>query len=307
MFKVNKTWLGKKVMVILGGLSKEREVSLRTGKAIYDALCERGYTAKTFDPLTDDFSDFMAYKPDVCFLALHGNFGEDGKIQGFLSTLKIPYTHSAVYSSAVCMDKSATKTLLKPLQITMAESITLYRGESFDDVKMPEMPVVVKPSREGSTVGISIVRFDSELKTALEQAFTFDDTVLVEKFIAGKELTVTVLNGKALPIIEIAPKSGFYDYESKYTPGKTEYLVPAPLKEETTHFIQQQSEAIYKAMGCRGVARIDYILDNQNVAWFLEVNTIPGMTVTSLVPKSAGQIGIDFATLCEIILDNAGI
>lgn len=297
-----------RVTVVCGGIASERDVSLRSGKAVAKALTARGYTVSEFDPREASIQDLILQKPDAVFLALHGAGGEDGSIQGMLEVLRIPYTGCGVMASAICYDKIQTKLALKPYKITTPAFVLFDSGMDIAKfVKTTKIvpPVIVKPSREGSTIGITIVRKKSELEAALREALRYCDSILIEKFIRGREITVGLLDGEALPIVEIAPKSGFYDYKSKYTPGQTEYLLPAPIKESLAKKIQKQSELIYKRLGCSGAARADYILDKNGVAHFLEINTIPGMTETSLLPKAANARGLDFADLCERILASA--
>lgn len=293
----------------MGGLSREREISLRSGEAVYRALVAREYQVMKFDPKTDDFNDLKT-KTDVAFVVLHGHYGEDGCIQGLLETFKIPYTGSGVTSSALCFNKILTKLFLKNINVMMPNDWIVTAGENIDGMiskNKVTLPVIVKPSREGSTIGMSIVREQKELAEAIKNALEYDDKILVEEFIKGTEVTVSVLNGKALPPVEIVPKSGFYDYESKYTVGKTEYFVPARIDKKVADHLAKISEKIVKEMGCRGMPRVDYIINEKGDACFLEVNTIPGMTETSLLPKAAKAVGLEFAELCEEILKSASL
>jgi D-alanine--D-alanine ligase len=297
----------KRVAVILGGLSKERDVSLRSGEAVYKALVVKGYQVMKFDPKTDDFNDLKT-KTDVAFVVLHGRYGEDGCLQGLLESFKIPYTGSGVTSSALCFSKILTKLFLKNIHVVMPKDWIVTASDNIPEVIAKNkfaLPVIVKPNREGSTIGMSIVRDQKDLAKAIKNALEYDDEILVEEFIKGTEVTVSVLNGKALPPVEIAPKSGFYDYESKYTVGKTEYFVPARIDKKVADHLVKISERIVKEMGCRGTPRIDYIINDKGEAYFLEVNTIPGMTETSLLPKAAQAVGLGFAELCEEILASA--
>lgn len=297
----------KRVTVILGGWSKEREVSLRSGEAVYKALVAKGYQVAKFDPKTGDFNDLKT-KTDVAFVVLHGQYGEDGCLQGLLESFKIPYTGSDVTSSALCFSKILTKLFLKNLHVVMPKDWVVAASDNIDDLiaknKMA-LPVIVKPNREGSTIGMSIVREQKDLAKAIKTALEYDDKILVEEFIMGTEVAVSVLNGKVLPPVEIVPKSGFYDYESKYTVGKTEYFVPARIDKKVAENLAKISEKIVKEMGCRGAPRIDYIINDKGEPYFLEVNTIPGMTETSLLPKAAKAVGLEFADLCEEILRSA--
>jgi D-alanine-D-alanine ligase len=304
-------WKGKKVAVLMGGVSKEREISLRTGNAITEGLRRRGYDVAAVDveggpELVDEL---RRVKPDVALVALHGKFGEDGCVQGFLEMLRIPYTGGGVLASAVGMDKLVCKRIARGL------GIPCPREEAFDgdrdDVEgfaakcaLP-LPVIVKPSREGSTINMTIVRERSELLPALRTALQSDTKILVEQFIAGKEVTVGVLNGQGLPPLEIAPKGGFYDFASKYTKGMTEYIVPARIGPAITEKLRAWGEQIYRAIECEGTARSDFIVVSDSEAYFLEINTIPGMTELSLVPKAAAHIGLSFDDVCERLLDGA--
>lgn len=302
----------KKIGVVMGGPSAEREVSLNTGRAIVDALKEKGYavTAIDLDPVrfVDQLRDS---KVEVVFNAIHGLFGEDGKMQGALDMLGIPYTGSGVLASAMAMDKGISKRLFVAAAIPTPRYRLLYRRDGVREALLAEVlddfetPFVVKPSTQGSTIGLTIVQEADELPAALEKAFSYDSEVLVEEFIDGSELTVAVLGGRrpqALPVIEIVPYSGVYDYHSKYTKGATEYFVPARIDPATARRVQEEALAAFSLLKCTGVARVDIRLDPSGHPFVLEVNTIPGMTATSLVPKAAAAEGISFPDLCERIL-----
>jgi len=298
----------KTIAVVLGGSSSEREVSLRTGEAIAKALESTGCQVVRFDPKSQPLADLLTAKIDAVFLALHGKGGEDGCIQGFLETAKIPYTGSGVLSSALCYDKLRTKIFLSHYGVKTPDYHVYRKGEATNTWAADHgihFPVIVKPSHEGSSVGMTIVKEAADLPAALEKAVPYCHEVLVEAFITGCEVTCGVLGLEALPLIEVAPKSGFYDYESKYTPGKTEYILPARIESATAARIAKQSVAIMKWLGCRGAARLDYMLDASGEPYFLEINTIPGMTQTSLLPKAAAAAGIDFTQLCKRILNSA--
>jgi D-alanine-D-alanine ligase len=300
----------KKIAVLLGGLSKEREVSLRSGAAVAKALKSRGHDVTEIDVGRDLPEKLKSSGAEAAFLALHGRYGEDGTVQGLLEVMGIPYTGAGPLASALCMDKVLTK---KVLVSEMGASILTpaWKVAKRDTVgaihesPLP-LPVVVKPNREGSTIGISIVREEKNFKAALEEALKLDETVLIEEFIEGMETTVSVLNGRALPVIEIVPKSGFYDFTSKYTKGLTDYIVPARIEDKVRDRLQKTSGAIWKVLDLAGFARMDFILRGDG-AYFLEVNTIPGMTETSLVPKAAAAAGISFEDLCEDVLKGASL
>jgi len=294
--------------VLLGGLSAEREVSLRTGGAVLKALQVQGYNAVSIDAGRDLAEQLRAHKADVAFIALHGRFGEDGTIQGLLETLGIPYTGSGVLASALAIDKLMTKQLLLHHELPTPGFAVCRRGDDLDAfvAGCRHFPLVVKPNREGSTIGISIVRNAAELRQGLENALQLDRTVLVEAFIDGMEITVSVLGGEALPIIQIVPNSGFYDYQAKYTPGQTRYILPAPLDAVLYRRIQQVAVEACRLLGCRGAARVDFMVREKEF-YCIEVNTVPGMTETSLLPKAAAQAGIGFNELVERIMLDAGL
>ncbi len=300
------------VAVLHGGLSRERDVSLRTGAAIHKALVECGYTnVKKIDVGHDIAVVLTKDKPDVVFNALHGRFGEDGAIQGILEYLSIPYTGSGVLGSAISMDKSTTKKLFEYFHLPSIPWTTSFQGQTFSQfrerlLKALKFPVIGKPANEGSTIGIEIVHEEKDLERAFVETLKFDSTVVWESFIKGKELTVGVLKGEALPLIEIRPKSGFYDYESKYTKGATEYICPAEISPEITTKIQDLSLKAFAATRCSSFGRVDFILEGDQ-PWILEVNTVPGMTETSLFPKAARVKGMEFPEFCEIILQDAAL
>ena len=299
----------KKIGVLLGGLSSEREISLRSGRAVAEGLRKKGYSIVEIDADVSLAEKIKSEKIEVAFIALHGRYGEDGAVQGLLEVMKIPYTGSGVLSSALCIDKILTKRLVQDrgfftppfrfLDLHQSTAKEFVRTSSFT------YPVVVKPSREGSTLGITIVREASGLEEAILEAGERDSRVLVEEFVSGKELTAGVLDGQALPLIEVVPKSGFYDFQSKYTKGATEYIVPARVPPELTREIQDITLEIVRELDCEGFARADYIVDGEGRPFFLEVNTIPGMTETSLIPKAAAAADLSFEDLVEKILDSA--
>lgn len=255
------------------------------------------------------------YSPDVVFITLHGKNGEDGTVQGYLELLGIPYTGSGVLASAVCMNKVITKKLLSYEGLPTADfQVIKKRGFNRDlfnpDLLMEDfgLPLVVKPATQGSSVGTSIVRKRKNIVPALELALSLDEEILVEKFIAGTELTVTVLgkdNLKTLPVIEIVPKNEYYDYESKYMPGMSDHLIPARISEEERERVEEISCKAYDAVGCRGYGRIDLILDRGGNPYILEINTLPGMTGTSLVPDAARAAGIKFPELLDLFVKMA--
>ncbi len=289
----------------MGGLSKERDVSLRSGAAVAKALRTRGYNIVEIDVDREVAARLKNENIEVVFLVLHGRYGEDGTLQGLLEILGIPYTGSGVLPSAIGMDKDLTKRLLAPHGVQVAEWTAVRRGAV--ELRSPiPLPVVIKPNHEGSTIGISIVREEKDFVAALTEAAKLDDVVVIEKFISGTEVTVAVIDGRAFPIVEIAPKGGFYDYTSKYTKGMTDYIVPARLTHAVRDRLQKNSEKIWNLLNLEGYARMDYIVDGER-DYFLEVNTTPGMTETSLVPKAAAAAGLSFEDVCEKILNTASL
>lgn len=297
----------RRVGVLLGGTSSERPISLKTGHAIFGALTRMGYNAVEIDCGPDLPEKLRSEGVEVAFIALHGALGEDGCVQGLLEVMGIPYTGSGVMASSLAMDKRMTKEVLKFHGIptpgwTEKTSAEVAAGAIEVDLTFP---VVVKPVTEGSTVGIHIVPEARQLGEALTGSAQFGNRLLVEEYIPGREVTVGVLNGEVLPVIEIVPRSGFFDFEAKYTVGQTEYLVPAPLDEALTRECQALALRTYKATACEGVARVDIRIRPDNACFVLEINTIPGMTETSLIPKAARCVGMSFDQVCERILSEA--
>lgn len=298
------TWKGKKIAVLMGGESKERDISLRTGNAVTEGLRRRGYDVMPIDVVNGEqlVTALLQQKPDAAVIALHGKIGEDGCVQGLLEVLRIPYTGGGVLASSVGMDKVVCKQLARELHIPVPRDWTFCAETNNPDTFAVDaavaFPVIVKPAREGSTINMTIVQRAAELPEAIRTALKSDGKIVIEQFVKGREVTVGVLNGEALPVLEIAPKSGFYDYASKYTKGMTEYIVPARIGAEIAEKLQLWSERLYRQIECDGTARADFIVVSDAEAVFLEINTIPGMTATSLLPKAASAIGIDFKNLC---------
>lgn len=304
------------VAVVMGGPSAEREVSLNTGAAIANALREYGYTnVVEIDLDPRNFGKQLAEsKAEVVFNAVHGLYGEDGRLQTLLEIREMPYTGSGMIASVSCMDKVITKRMLRDAGISTPACLIVNKKESGIKEKIMQcfsLPVVIKPASQGSSIGVEIVKEEKQLDEALVNAFKYSRDILVEEFIGGKELTVSMMqkDGEvvALPVIHIAPHSGMYDYHSKYTKGATEYICPADLDEETTKKVQEISKQAYEVLGCSGVARADVMLDEEGNGYVLEINTVPGMTATSLVPKAAAAAGISFPELCNIILQSASV
>ncbi|UCG38085.1 MAG: D-alanine--D-alanine ligase [bacterium] len=293
-----------KVGVLMGGNSAEREVSLTTGRAVLAALVEGGVAAVPIDTAGDWRSELADRQVDVAFIALHGRGGEDGSIQGALDLMGIPFTGPGVLSSALAMDKIMTKRVLRSCGIPTPDFVELG-PEGYDTPAGLELPVVVKPSREGSTIGVSIVRRIEELAPAIETAASHDPYVLVEDFVDGDDLTVGVLNGRALAVVQIVTSTGFYDYETKYVTGADEYRVPAPIGEAATEKVRGAALAAARALRCCGGVRVDFRGSKGHYS-VIEVNTIPGMTPTSLLPKSAAGVGMNFVELVLEMLRTAG-
>ena len=303
----------KHIIVLMGGPSAEAEVSRRTGAAIAEALISKGYHVSTLElnPRTV-LQDIENLKGDVVFNAIHGRYGEDGALQGALEMAEIPYTGSGIMAHSVGMNKKVSKDVFKGAHIPTAESIS-YNGnlQSKEDIIKDieskfSLPVVLKPATQGSSIGVTIVKEEGQLAKAVTEALTYDPILVVEQYLNGREFTVSVLDGKALAIIEIRPHSGEYDYTSKYTAGATDYLVPAPISADMTKEMQAIGELVYREVQASGAIRVDVMTDDKDNMYVLEYNTIPGMTATSLVPKAAKEVGIDFPELCEKILLTAG-
>ncbi len=326
-----------KVALLVGGTSPEREVSKNTGKSILKALYDLGYKVKVIDPAfglnqpkeiekffqEKDFTErtnrnfveainsTMFDDVDVAFIALHGKWGEDGAIQSLLELRGIKYTGSKVLASSLAMDKCMAKVMFQHFDVNTPRWFVVNQNDSdFDLIKTKikkffGYPCVIKPNDEGSTIGLTICRGDVEVSQAVIKAQQFSKKVLVEEYIPGHELTVAVLEQRALPVLEIKPKSGFYDYENKYTQGRTDYIVPAEIPQKITEHLQHQALLAFNSIGCESYARIDFRVTNDFKSYCLEVNTLPGMTSTSLVPKMAKAAGISFEDLIDRIIKNS--
>ncbi|PLX66046.1 MAG: D-alanine--D-alanine ligase [Denitrovibrio sp.] len=290
----------KKVAVLYGGMSSEREVSLRSGKAAYDSLVRLGHETILLDMGKDVAEKITEVKPDVCFIALHGTYGEDGRIQGMLDIMGIPYTGSSFQANLVAFDKLLSKEQFVKHGIPTPDYVEL---NGFKD-GMPFEKCVIKPSREGSSVGIHIVDSETEYAERLKDALSYDSKVVVEKCISGKELTIGVLGKEPLPIIWIRPKKGVYDYESKYTVGMTEYVFETELSEAEYAEVQSVTMKAFEVLECSGYGRVDIMYDGKT-PYVLEVNTLPGMTETSLLPKAAAKAGLSFDDMVKKMLNGA--
>lgn len=304
------TWSGKKVAVLYGGRSTEREVSLNTGKGCAEALRSRGYDVALVDVNLDVAARLRAERIEVAFLALHGRWGEDGCIQGLLESIGVPYTGSGVLASALGMDKVFSKMLFREHGLKVIE-YRVFSPEQADRITVADLPfglpAVVKPSAEGSSVGVHIVRDAAALTEACRDAARYKGALVIEKYVKGSGINVAVLDGRALGAIEIVPSREFYDYTAKYTPGSTQYFYPARLPQEHQRRACEAAERAHEVLGCSGVTRTDFIVTSDGSPFILEVNTLPGMTATSLVPKIAAGNGISFADLCERLLEGASL
>ncbi len=331
------------IAVLLGGISPERNVSFVSGQAVAQALQERGHTVTLIDPARgaqcvitlDDIratadaevtmEELQSFGPwsmvecvqsgaldnvDIAFLGLHGKYGEDGYIQALLEMRGIRYTGSGMAASALAMDKVMAKRLMQAHAISTPDGMAINAASNDDEtcgaiVDHFNGPVVVKPNDQGSTVGVTIVESGDplDIRRAISEALRFSSLALIEQFIPGREFTVGVLGGKALPVVEIIPHDGFYDYQHKYTKGHTEYVCPADLLDQDTDFMQNLAESAYEALGCRAYCRVDFRMDDEHLPFCLEVNTLPGMTSQSLFPKAGAAAGMEFGELCEKIIE----
>ena len=301
-----------RVALIAGGTSGEREISIASGSGAKGALEEAGFTVEWIDPANkDDLKRLIDERFDVAFLCMHGKMGEDGTLQGMLELLHIPYTCSGVQASAIAMDKIKSKILYAEAGIPTASSINLTAGQDVDYGEIQSklgIPCVVKPATEGSALGVELVSSADDLPAAVERVFEIDTQALVEQFVSGTEITVAVLgndDAHALPVIQIVPTGEFYDFDSKYKPGGSKHICPAPIDDEVAQRAQDYAIKAHYALGCSGVSRTDFIVDNDGVPWILETNTIPGMTATSLLPDAARAAGMSFPEMCTTLINYA--
>ncbi len=322
-----------KVILLAGGASPEREISLRSAKSIYKALIELNHEVWLVDPALgknqpetvddffntelnkekmsvenylDSFSLDVFKKVDLVFIILHGKWGEDGTVQSILDLMKIKYTGSGVLGSAICIDKYISKMIVRNFGVSTPKGIILSKHEKVSYEKIQTeigLPCIFKPNDQGSTIGFSIVNDESHLEYAFNEAIKYSDSILIEEYIQGREITVSILEDKALPIVEVKPKHQLYDYECKYTKGMTEYFCPANIDPDLTNLIQEKALTAFKACKCEVFGRVDFILDKNNIPYFLEINTLPGMTDLSLVPMAARAAGISFNELVQKIID----
>jgi D-alanine-D-alanine ligase len=301
------------IAVLLGGWNSEREVSLRSGEAVYEALSKLGYKATKIDFSRDIFEQLKAVKPDVIFNALHGTYGEDGRIQGVCDILEIPYTHSGIIASALCMDKIITRKICQTVGVQSPIYEILKKGEAKENqeklLKVGK-PFVIKPVNEGSSVGVEVILQNAKFDFSAYE-WKYGDEIILEKYIAGQEIQVAIMDGKALGAIEVRPHGLFYDYKCKYTAGMTDYIMPAEVDAEKYVEVLELAQKAHRVVGCRGISRIDFILNNKNGGdnrfYLLEVNTHPGFTATSLVPKIAKHVGISFEEIVEFLVKTARV
>ncbi len=331
-----------RIAVLLGGVSVERDVSFASGRGVVNALREAGHEVVPIDPalgknqpanpndlllqsvstVPPSLEELARLSPraliecvhsslfdtiDLVFIALHGTWGEDGTIQALLDMRGIKYTGSGVLASALAMDKAMSKVMFQHVGVLTPDWFLFNQHTAWDVVQGEALrigtPIVVKPNDGGSTVGLSIVQYTGkDLEAAVKEAKLYSNSILLEKYIEGREVTVSIVGNDVLPMIEIRPKDGFYDYKHKYTKGMTEYICPAGLPENITAYISEQALLAFRSLGCTGFGRVDFRLNDDGDAYCLEVNTIPGMTGTSLVPKAAAAAGWSFSTLCERIV-----
>ncbi len=296
-----------KVAVMFGGLSAEREVSLRSGQAVLNALLDSGIDAFAFDPQHQSLAELAATGAERVFIVLHGRGGEDGSMQGALQQLGLPYTGSGVLGSALAMDKVRCKWLFQAQQLPTAPFAVVHSNDTDFAGLLASLggKVMVKPANEGSSIGMSAAVSAAELQQAISAALKYDSEILVERWIDGREFTVAILNGQVLPVVEMRTPRAFYDYEAKYQANSTEYLCPAPLSAEQTAAMQETALKAFNAVGASGWGRVDIMLDQQGRHFLLEVNTVPGMTEKSLVPMAAKAAGLSFSQLVQAILTQA--
>lgn len=300
----------KRIGVLAGGTSAERDVSLKSGDAIYKALLNRGYDAVFIDAADDLCESLKKNNVEIAFIALHGGHGENGAIQGLLEVMGIPYTGSGVLASALAMDKEASKKVFLYHDIPVAPFVVINRKQSGEKINTRfittfvdfSLPWVIKPVAEGSSIGVSIVKSEEEIDDAVKEAFSYGRKIIIEKYIRGKEIQIGILGQTVLGGVEVRPSKEFYSYEAKYTPGLTQYILPPDIDNLAYDTLKDMALKAHNALGCSGATRVDFILDESNMPYILEVNTIPGMTETSLLPKIAKLSGMDFPDLIEEIL-----
>ncbi|MCA6072551.1 MAG: D-alanine--D-alanine ligase [Endomicrobium sp.] len=293
----------KKIGVLYGGFSCEREISLVSGKVVLNVLRKMGVNACGIDVDRNVSEKIRKAKIDIACVFLHGQFGEDGAIQGLLEVLGVPYTGSGVFASSVSMDKDISKQLFRRIGILTPDWVTLRKYEIAPKIKI--CPVVVKPVSQGSAIGVTIVKSAAQFAAAAKKAFKYDKEIMIESFVAGTEIAAGVLNGKALPVIEIVPKGKFYDFKSKYQKGGSRHIIPARISNKAYKTAQHYAESIYRNFKCNAMCRVDMIVGRNDDVWVLENNTIPGMTETSLLPDASRAVGYNFESLVLKIVESA--
>jgi len=290
----------------MGGISAEREVSLNTGRSVAHALEQQGYEVIPIDVREDIAARLLEVEMDVAFNALHGKFGEDGAIQGLLEVLRIPYTGSGILASALAMDKVFSRQIFRQNGLPVPESVQVESGSRDLHAMPPGPPWVIKPAREGSSVGVTIVQRADELEEALDLAFRYDATALVERYIEGREISVGILDDNVLGAIEILPRCDkFYSYEAKYADGGSDHVFPAPLEPAAYESLCRMALEAHKSLACEGTTRVDVMMDKNGEFYILEINSLPGMTTTSLIPEIARGVGISFEELCHRLVQGA--
>jgi len=296
-----------RVAVLAGGPSNEREISLRSGRAVHNALTNKGLDAIFVDVKNDLCDIIKNNKFAIAFIALHGRFGEDGQVQKILEDARIPYTGSGPQASRLALDKVAAKEIFLKNSIPTPEYavMTVDGVTAVEELSALGAPLVVKPHLEGSSIGLSVVREISYLKDAISTAFGYGNKVLIERYIQGRELTVGMLNDEPLPVVEIVTRDGLYDYSAKYKDPDTRYIVPADISNDLSRKAQYLAKCAHEALGCRSFSRVDMMMDSAGGIFVLEVNSIPGMTERSLLPKAAASCGISFGDLCVRLLEDA--
>lgn len=297
----------KKVAVLMGGWNSEKEVSLVSGEAVYQALQTLGYEAIKVNFERNIAATLSEIKPDVVFIALHGQYGEDGRIQGLLDIMGIPYTHSGVLASAICMDKTLTRKLCASVGAIVPQYGFLRKGNPHNAQIIDQIgkPFVLKPNDEGSSVGVEVILADTDFDLK-NYKWQYGDQIIIERYIKGRELNVAVVDGKALGVLEVKPKGLFYDYKHKYTKGMTEYTVPAPISAKKYNESMVMAEKFHELVGCRGISRIEFILSaDDDQLYFLEINTHPGFTPLSINPQIAKYVGISFEDIVQSLVKSA--
>tara|TARA_B110000037_G_C17111518_1_gene502046 strand:+ start:316 stop:1224 length:909 start_codon:yes stop_codon:yes gene_type:complete len=293
-----------KVAVLMGGTSNEREISLESGAAVLEALHRKKITALPFDPKKDNLNELKLF--DRAFICLHGKDGEDGEIQTFLEAIELPYTGSDIPSSSLGMDKFKSKTIWKSKKITTPNFMLVNHVNDFEKASnYCGLPFFIKPANSGSSIGIAIINKKNDFIFAFEEAYKIDKIVIVESFVVGKEYTLPIIDNKPFPIIEIKPKTEFYDYEAKYLRDDTEFICPANITVPFEKNINTLCINAFNSIGCSGWGRVDFIIDKNNDIYIIEINTVPGMTNHSLVPMSASYAGVEFDDLVVMILETS--